>query len=96
MTIVTIVTAGQSRAGSFVASKGNSAAATCVLLPSDCLALTWNIFLLCQASCAASELEQPCTVSGERWRQQEGRGGLQQEWLGDDLKPLVVSQSAFA
>lgn len=39
------VTAGQSRAGSFVASESNSAAASCILLPSDCLALTWSISL---------------------------------------------------
>lgn len=39
------VTAGQSCVGSFMASESNSAAASCILLPSDCLALTWNIFL---------------------------------------------------
>lgn len=33
-------TVGQSRAGSSVASKSNSAAASCILLQSDCLALT--------------------------------------------------------
>lgn len=49
------VTVGQSRAGIFVSSKCNSAAAFCIFLLSNCLAQIWSVSLFfCQVSCCVA------------------------------------------